>query len=125
MPIERLQPGGEAHYPTLVSRFLRTGDGLERAHAAAQRWLDADPEHHSVNILIAPMGTDSCIFVFPRDQRRSSASGMGLVGGFEVAGDMVLSSRQEEETFLNASVAAAREILEQIRPPDRPDDTKA
>jgi len=118
MPIERLQPGGEVHYPTAVSRFLQSCDGLERAHAIAQRWLDADPQQHSINILVAPTGSDPCIFVFPRDQRHSSASGMGLVGGFEVAGDMVLSSRKEEETFLNASVATAREILSQIRPPD-------
>ncbi len=136
MPIERLQPGREDGYPTAVRRFdvgagrPAGGDGLARAHVAAQRWLERDPEHHSVNILITtiadqsvckgqPVGTgDPCIFVFPRDQRHASAPSKGLVGGFEVAGDFVLSAPQEEETFHGSSVQTARDILAHVRPPD-------
>lgn len=142
MPIERLQPGREDGYPTAVCRFDIAagqpagggkpvgGDGLARAHVAVERWLEREPEHHSVNILIAtitdqsacggkPGGTAGpCIFVFPRDQRYASAPTKGLVGGFEVAGDFVLSAPQEEETFHMSSVETARDILSHIRPPD-------
>lgn len=143
MPIERLQPGLEEGYPTAVYRFDIAGQpvgsdgfapasGLGRAHVAVQRWLERDPEHHSVNILIAtitdqsvgkgqPVGTAGpSIFVFPRDGRYATAPTKGLVGGFEVAGDFVLSAPREEETFRNSSVETARDILSHIRPPDPP-----
>lgn len=118
MPIERLQPGQEDNYPTAVCRFPLGTDGLEHAHFAANQWIEGDPRQRSVNILVTTIGGDPCIFVFPRDQRYASATGMGLVGGFEVAGDMVLSSSHEEATFRNASAATAREILSQVSPPD-------
>jgi hypothetical protein len=118
MPIERLKPGSENDYPTAVCRFPLGNDGLDHAHFAAQQWLDGDAQSRSLNILVATVGGDPCIFVFPRDQRRAKASGIGLVGGFEVAGDMVLSSPQEEHTFNHATVTMARENLDQICPPD-------
>jgi len=118
MPIEQLQPGNEENYPTAVCRFPLGSDGLDHAHFAAQQWLEGDTQHRSLNILVATIGSDPCIFVFPRDQRYASATGMGLVGGFEVAGDMVLSSAHEEHTFHHATVTTAREILTQICPPD-------
>ena len=125
MPIERLHPGSEGEYPTVVCRFPlddwrhdRVADGLERAHFTAEQWLEGNRQERSINILIATVGTDPCIFVFPRDRRYASALGMGLFGGFEVAGDLVLSSSHEEETFRNASVATARDILSQVCPPD-------
>jgi hypothetical protein len=39
-----------------------------------------------------------------------------LVGGFEVAGDFVLSAPAERATFDEADVETARGILEQIDP---------
>lgn len=125
MPIERMHPGAEDKYPTIVCRFPlddwrydRAVDTLSIAHSAIDEWLENDRERRSVNILIAPVGDTPCVFVFPRDCRYSSATHMGLVGGFEVAGDMILSAPHEEETFRTASVAIARDILSQVRPPD-------
>jgi len=118
MPIEGLRPGREDYYPAAVFRFPADGDGLKRAHDTAQQWLAGNPQRHRVNILIAPTGGGPCVFVFPRDERYASTLEMGLVGGFEVAGDMVLSSPPEEATFRNASVATARHILNRVRPPD-------
>jgi hypothetical protein len=118
MPIERLHPGQEDRYPTAVCRFPLNGVGIEYAHLTAEQWLEGNRAERSLNILVATIGTSPCIFVFPRDRRYASARGMGLVGGFEVAGDMILSSPHEQQTFHNASVTAAREILAQVCPPD-------
>ncbi len=92
-------------------------DGLEQAHFAAERWLSGDPENRSLNLLVATVGAGPCIFLFPRDQRFSNADGKGMVGGFEVAGDFVLSAPGEETAFRNASVGIARNILSQVCPP--------
>ena len=117
MPIERLRPGDEGQYPTTVRRFEADHGDLEGAHAAAQEWLGRDRQNHSLNLLVATVDGDATIFLFPRDQRRASADGKGLVGGFEVAGDFVLSAPEEEATFLGTSAATARAILGQVRPP--------
>ncbi|MGD2107946.1 MAG: DUF4922 domain-containing protein [Phycisphaerae bacterium] len=116
MPIEALRPGQEDNYPTLVRRFETTHGGLEDADRAARQWLARDPENHSLNLLATTVDGEPTVFLFPRDQRRATADGKGLVGGFEVAGDFVLSAPQEEATFHEASSAAARAILTQIRP---------
>ena len=118
MPIEQLRPGCEHRYPTAVCRYHLAEKGLERAHQTVEEWLAGNGDQHTVNILIASPEDDPSIFVFPRDQRRAAAQGKGLVGGFEVAGDFVLSAPKEEETFLRASVATASEILRQVCPPD-------
>ena len=118
LPIERLHPGEEENYPTAVCRFPLDADGLNHAHFAAENWLAGDPANRSLNLLIATVGAGPCIFVFPRDQRFAKAEGKGLVGGFEVAGDFVLSAPNEEESFHNASVSVARDILQQVCPPD-------
>jgi hypothetical protein len=124
MPIEQMNPDGEAAYPTSVRRFRVATGGVEQAHAMAAAWLQRDPARHSINILIAGAVVDAWIFVFPRDRERATATNKGLVGGFEVAGDFVLSSPQEEWAFRHASAATARTILEQICPEDRAPDTR-
>jgi len=116
MPIERLTPDHVDTYPTTVRRFEMTHDSLEDAHAAAQEWLDCDTGNHSLNLLAATVEEVPTLFLFPRDQRRATANGKGLVGGFEVAGDFVLSAPHEEGTFQDSSPEAARAILRQIRP---------
>ena len=116
LPIEYLRPGREDHYPTTVRRFEMRHGGLDGAHAAAHDWLGRDPANHSLNLLAATVDGDPTVFLFPRDQRHASANGKGLVGGFEVAGDFVLSSPREEATFDGASVLTARAILRQVRP---------
>lgn len=119
MPIEQLPPLKQREYPTIVRRFDgEAADVVERAHAMADSWLDGDREHRSVNLLVATTGRGLSLFVFPRDQRRSTAPGKGLVGGFEVAGDFILSAPAERETFQTATAAAARQILRHIRPPE-------
>ncbi len=117
MPVERLQPEHAEHYPIPVCRFQGTDDFIEQAHCAAETWLAADLENHSLNILVASPHGEPAVYFFPRDKRFAKAEGKGLVGGFEVAGDFALSAPAERETFDHASVEAAREILSQIRPP--------
>lgn len=117
MPVERLQPDRAEHYPTPVCCYHGTDDGLEQAHHAAESWLSADPENHSLNMLIASPRDDVSLFLFPRDKRFAAAEGKGLVGGFEVAGDFALSAPAERETFDHASVQTAVRILTEIRPP--------
>ncbi len=121
MPIERIRPGTESQYPTAVRVFPFNEKGREEAHAAAESWLRANEQHHSINIFVTTTDGLSRIFVFPRDQRHATAEGKGLVGGFEVAGDFVLSAPNERATFENGTAATARDILGQIRPPDWPD----
>jgi hypothetical protein len=118
MPIESLREGAEDCYPTAVCRFHLGEDGLERADQTISRWLGGDESHRSFNLLVASPNGDTEIFFFPRDRRRATAEGKGLVGGFEVAGDFVLSAPHEEETYQTASAAIASEILGQINPPD-------
>lgn len=119
MPIEQLRPGCEENYPTAVCCFHLSEDGLEHAHRTAERWLTGDEDNRSLNILIAsPSSGEPVIYFFPRDKRRATAQDKGLVGGFEVSGNFVLSAPGEELTFHNASVATANNILSQIHPPD-------
>lgn len=118
MPIERLQPGHEAAYPTAVCRFPVESGGVERTHDAAVAWLAADPMERTLNLMVATIATETCIFFFPRDRRHATAEGKGLIGGFEVAGDFVLSAERERATFEDGSVRAARDILSQVNPPD-------
>lgn len=119
MPIESLAPDGAEHYPTLVQRF--SGENvLEAAHAAAMDWVQADEAHHTINALIAGPAGRPVIFTFPRDKRRATSTNKGLVGGFEVAGDFVLSAPSEEAVFRASSVATAHQILSEIRPASGP-----
>lgn len=117
MPIEQLMPGQEAAYPTAVQRFAADDVGRATAHAAIAEWLQRDPEHHTQNVFIHGPVEAATIFFFPRDKRRAKATNKGLVGGFEVAGDFVMSAPAEEAAFRTASVALAREILGQVTPP--------
>jgi hypothetical protein len=117
LPIERLQPEKADRYPAIVQRFDGdAADAVDEAHEMIVSWLEASREHHRVNLLVAPGSGGPRLFVFPRDARHSSATGKGLVGGFEVAGDFVLSAPNERETFDTATAETARTILTQIRP---------
>lgn len=116
MPIEHMVPGKAEHYPTAVRRFGPNDGGLDAAHDAADGWIRQDPENHTVNILIAQIEGAPTLFVFLRDQRKATATNKGLVGGFEVAGDFVMSAPNEEAAFRKADAALAREILGQVNP---------
>ncbi len=114
MPIETMPVGGERHYPTVVYRF-RAADADE-AHRVMEAWLNRDPENNTVNTLITTPADETLIYFFPRDKRRAKAENKGLVGGFEVAGDFVMSAPREEAAFNAASAEIARSILTQVRP---------
>lgn len=117
MPIETMDPARQDQYPTPVQRFPASNDsGIDRAHAYAGEWIALDPQHHTVNLLVTRIDGGSGVFIFPRDKRRATAEGKGLVGGFEVSGDFVLSAPDEREVFLNSDAATARGILEQVHP---------
>jgi len=117
MPIEAINPDRVSRYPTAVRRFdVTNGEEADRAHALARQWIDLAPSRHTVNLLVAAPAGAPCVFLFPRDQRRATAEGKGLVGGFEVAGDFVLSAPAERAVFQQSSAQTARRILEQVCP---------
>ena len=93
-----------ATYPTRV-RLLTSPSA---AHAAAAAWIARDPEHHDVNLLVAPGPGGSRILLFPRDRRRSHAGNKGLIGSFETAGYFVYSEPGTQEVFAGADAATAR-----------------
>jgi len=118
MPIEAMDPAEAQGYPTAVDRFELSGPAaVDDVHAFAAGWIGRDVGHHTVNLLIAEADGRSWAFVFPRDKRRATAEGKGLVGGFEAAGDFVLSAPAERAVFDASDAGVARGILEQIRPP--------
>jgi hypothetical protein len=118
MPIEQMPAEKAANYPTTVHVFNAARGGIDEAHGVIAAWIAKDPENHTINTLIAAAeGGHTRIFVFPRDARRATATNKGLVGGFEVAGDFVLSAPNERASFDDASVEIARSILSQVKPP--------
>jgi hypothetical protein len=117
MPIERIAASGLGQYPTTVQRFVLADGSAQDIQRVAQDWLERDSEHHSLNILITTPDRDTHVYLFPRDKRRATAQGKGLVGGFEVAGDFVFSAPRERAVFESASVETARGILGEVRPP--------
>lgn len=142
MPIESLPDERVDAYPTLVRRFpisraaalmsgrsrrfsFDTGNdaGIDAAHRYADRWMMLDSEHHTVNLLVAtPKGAkDASVWIFPRDRRRATVAGKGLMGGFEVAGDFVLSAPGERDAFEQADAASARQWLSAVRPESAPE----
>lgn len=115
-PVEQLPNGGEAAYPTALTRVAGRDAGPQRAIEFIGSWIDRDPANHSVNVLVAGSGSEPVIHIFPRDSRRSHARQKGLMGGYEVCGDLVYSEPEKHDLFLNASAALARRVLEEIRP---------
>lgn len=120
LPIEDLAANADSAYPTLVTRFTADAAGVEAAHELVAKWLGKDEEQHSVNILIAPGTPRPTVHIFPRDKRRARAAQKGLVGGFEVAGDFVMSAPAEREPFETSTAETARDILGQVRPEHAP-----
>lgn len=115
-PVESLSVGADASYPTAMHRVAVTlGTGVE-AYEVAQEWIERDPQNHRVNLLIAGPVGEATAYIFPRDIRRSHAEEKGLMGGFEVCGDLVYSEPDKRDLFLHASAELARRVLEEIRP---------
>lgn len=112
LPIEDLAVGAETAWPTTV---VRSGD-VDGAHAQVDEWLSADPEHHRVNLLVAGPPGAPVIHVFPRDARKTHSPEKGLIGGFEVCGDLVYSEPGSRAVFEAASAELARRVLGAVRP---------
>jgi hypothetical protein len=116
LPVEALPEGCEEVYPALLSR-IRSEDGdVGTAYDVASAWIERDPEHHRINMLVVGSTDQPVVFVFARDTRLTHAAVKGLMGGFEVCGDLVYSEPDKREVFENATAAVAREALLEIRP---------
>jgi hypothetical protein len=114
LPVEDLPPGAEGSYPTALRRF----DDVAAATAYVEEWLGADPEHHRLNILVAGPIDAAVIHVFPRDSRQTHAAEKGLIGGFEVCGDLVYSEPDTRPQFDAASAEMARRVITAVWPAD-------
>jgi hypothetical protein len=112
LPVEDLAPGAEGSYPTALRRF----DGVAAATGYVEEWLGADPEHHRLNILVAGPTEAAVIHVFARDSRKTHAAEKGLIGGFEVCGDLVYSEPDTRPRFDDASAEMARRVITAVRP---------
>jgi hypothetical protein len=115
-PVEGLPPGAEATYPAAVWRSAGRGDGVRAALGRVEEWLGRDPEHHRVNLLVAGAAPEPVIHVFARDARKTYAEEKGLMGGFEICGDLVYSEPGQRHRFEAASVELARRVIAEVRP---------
>jgi hypothetical protein len=116
MPVEGLPEGREAAYPALLRRIRIEESGGAAAYDIAQEWIDRDPERHRINMLIAGPPDHPIVHVFARDARLTHAEVKGLMGGFEVCGDLVYGEPDKREIFERASATVARAALLEIRP---------
>ncbi len=112
LPVEDLPPGREAAYPTAVRRF----DDADSANGFIDEWVAADPDHHRLNLLVAGPADRPIIHVFPRDSRKTHAAEKGLIGGYEVCGDLVYSEPETRPRFDAASAELARRVIAAVRP---------
>lgn len=115
-PVELLPPGADALYPTDVRRVAAATGSGQAVYEVAAEWIERDAEHHRVNLLISGPVGEPTAYIFARDTRKSDAKGKGLMGGFEVCGDLVYSEPDKRDLFLHASADLARRVLEEIRP---------
>lgn len=114
-PVEALSEGRHHGYPTPLNVFPVTGSVQTEVSRHVLDWEQRDPEHHRVNLLVAPHNGQPSVFVFLRDTRATIAPNKGLMGGWEVAGDFAYSDRRSE--FEGADLEAVRAAFAHIRPP--------
>lgn len=114
-PVEGLLAGHHLDYPTPVRVFPESGSGGADVTRHVAEWEQRDPEHHRVNLLVAPHAGEPAVFVFLRDTRVTIARNKGLMGGWEVAGDFAYSDRREQ--YEVADLDAVRAAFADIRPP--------
>lgn len=112
LPVEDLAAGAGAAWPTTLVRWGAVDD----AHRHVEEWLSTDPEHHRINLLVAGPAEAPVIHVFPRDARKTHAPEKGLVGGYEVCGDLVYSEPGSRMRFEEASAELARRVIGAVRP---------
>jgi hypothetical protein len=108
-PVEDL--AHESAYPTVLWRV----DAGEAA-ATAGAWIEPDPEHRRVNVLVAGDIDHPTVYVFARDRRQARADSKGLMGGFEICGDLIFSEPDTRSIFETASFETARQAITEVRP---------
>ncbi len=116
MPVESLRPGAEEDYPTPVAVFSLATASVTEIDLHISDWIERDPEHHRVNLLVAMADKIPKVFVFLRDTRFTVATNKGLMGGWEVAGDFAYSEPGMRAEFETASLGTVTKALGQIRP---------
>ena len=117
MPVEDLPSGYENRYPAALRRIEIDGDGTRPVLDAVHGWVDGDPEQHRVNILVAGPVARPVVHIFARDRRLTHAGVKGLMGGFEICGDLVYSEPAQREIFEQITAEAARGAIAEVRPP--------
>ena len=90
--------------------------GAAAAMGAIETWEAKDPDNHRVNVLVAGPVAAPVVHVFGRDRRLTHSPVKGLMGGFEMCGDLVYSEPDRRNEFEGASAAMARQALEDVRP---------
>jgi len=115
LPVEDLASGAEAAYPASLRRFDGASD-VAAARGHIEDWLGRDPEHHRVNLLVAGPVDHPVVHVFARDTRKTHAVEKGLMGGFEICGDLIYSEPDKRTQFDAASPELARRVIEEVRP---------
>jgi hypothetical protein len=111
-PIETLKPEAAGRYPLPVRRFDRPDD----ADGTIAGWLESDPAHHRVNLLVAGPEGAAGVFVALRDTRRPNAARKGLMGGYEAAGAFAYSEPRYRAAFEAADLAAIEQAFADITP---------
>jgi hypothetical protein len=115
LPVESLAVGRERDYPAAMQRF-EGESAVDEADFAVKDWKTRDPYNNRVNVLVAGAKAAPIIHVFRRDVRLSRAPAKGLIGGFEMCGDLVYSEPDKRRVFEEASAPMVREVLEAVRP---------
>lgn len=114
-PVEALARGSESMYPTDVRRFSGQ-HAVHEAGAAVADWEQLDPGNHRVNLLVGGPATAPVIHVFKRDIRLTRTVDKGLIGGFEVCGDLVYSEPATRRSFEKATAQSVRATLGSVNP---------
>ena len=114
MPVENLEHGAESAYPVPLTRFAV--DQTEDADGFVTDWMNRDPDHHRVNLLVAGPATGGHVYVVRRDTRRSTSLNKGLMGGWEVSGDFPYGDARYRAAFETADLDTAVAALREIRP---------
>jgi len=115
-PVEDLPEGNETRYPAALRRIQVDGDGTLAALAAVNDWIAPDLEHRRVNVLVAGNVAHPTVHVFARDRRLSHATIKGLMGGFEICGDLVYSEPDTHTIYQTATAETARQAIAEVRP---------
>lgn len=118
LPVEDLPQGNEPRYPAALRRVYVDGDGTLAALAMVDDWTAPDPEHRRVNVLVAGSVAHPTVYVFARDRRLSHATIKGLMGGFEICGDLIYSEPDKRAIFDTATAETARRAIAEVRPED-------